>query len=260
MASERLRSDRTNPVFDPLIAPLGAIAAMATAALMTPLRETAFGNTNAALVLVVIVAAAASLGGRGAGAVTAFIAALSYNFLLTRPYLSLHVADATDVTTVVLLLVVGLVIGEFARSRAHRLGQLRRSAESTHRLERIARLMVSDLDQPALCEAVTAEISSELGLAGATWCAAAPTGDRPLMTASGWVDAGGTLHHRPGGFELPRDGVELPVSYAGARLGTIVMTPQTGVGVSPDQRRVAVALADLLASALARGNAARASI
>ena len=44
MASERLRSDRTHPVFDPLIAPLGAIAAMATAALMSPLRETAFAD------------------------------------------------------------------------------------------------------------------------------------------------------------------------------------------------------------------------
>jgi hypothetical protein len=118
--------------------------------------------------------------------------------------------------------------------------------------------MVSDLDQPALCDAVTAEISSELGLASAIWSAADPSGERPVMTASGWVDAGGTLHHRPGGFELPGDGVELPVSYAGARLGTIVMAPRAGVGVSPDQRRVAVALADLLASALARGNAARA--
>jgi K+-sensing histidine kinase KdpD len=258
MASERLRTDRTRPVFDPLIAPVGAIAALATAALLSPLRDTAFGNTNAALVLVVVVAAAASLGGRGAGAITALVAALSFNFLLTRPYLSLHVADATDVTSVVLLLVVGLLIGEFARSRAHRLGQLRRSAESTHRLEHIARLMVSDLDQPALCEAVTAEICNELDLADATWHLHGLSGDRPVMSASGWIDDSGTLHHRAGGFELPATGVELPVSFAGAHLGTIVLAPRPGVGVSAEQRRVAVALADLLASALARGNAARA--
>src|SRR6478736_5406576 len=97
---ERTRTPRVR--FDPLVATLGGLGALALAALLTPLRETAFGNTNAALVLVVVVAAAASAGGRRAGAVTAIVAALSYNFLLTRPYLSLHVDDATDLMTVIL--------------------------------------------------------------------------------------------------------------------------------------------------------------
>jgi K+-sensing histidine kinase KdpD len=244
---------------DPLVATLGGLAALGVAALLTPLRETAFGNTNAALVLVVVVAGAASAGGRRAGAVTAIVAALSYNFLLTQPYLSLHVDDATDLTTVILLLVVGLVVGELSRSRAERLGQLERSTTSTERLERVARLMVSDLSEPVLCDAVTREIRSELDVAEAVWRPRGLSGDRPVMSETGWVDGGSFLHHHAGGFELPADGVELPVSYAGAQLGTIELTPRPGIGVSPDQRRVAVALADLLASALARGNVAPAS-
>ena len=49
------------------------------------------------------------------------------------------------------------------------------------------------------------------------------------------------------------DGVDLPVLFAGARLGTLVLIPEADTGVSVDQRRVALALADLLASGLARG-------
>ena len=196
----------------------------------------------------VVVAAAASIGGRRAGAVTAIVAALSYNFLLTKPYLSLHVNDATDLTTVILLLVVGLVIGEFAQSRARRLGQLERSNSSTRRLEHIARLMVSDISEADLCEAVTSEIRSELDVAGATWRPTALSGERPVMSETGWVGGGSVLRHHEGGFELPADGVELPVAYAGAHLGTIDLTPRADTGVSAEQRRVAVALADLLAS------------
>ena len=244
--------------FDPLVSTLGGLSALAVAALLTPLRETSFGNTNAALVLVVVVAAAASLGGRRAGAVTAIVAALSYNFLLTRPYLSLHVDDATDLTTVVLLLVVGLVVGEFARSRARRLGQLARSTSSMQRLERIARLMVSDLTEDALCTAVTAEIRAELDVAAATWRPTELSGALPVMSETGWVGGGDVLHHHEGGFELPAEGVEMPVSFAGAQLGVIELVPRMGAGVSAEQRRVAVAMADLLASALARGTVTRA--
>jgi hypothetical protein len=114
--------------------------------------------------------------------------------------------------------------------------------------------MVSDLSQDELCDAVTSEIRAELDVAGATWHPAGLSGTKPVMAQSGWVDGGEVLRHHEGGFELPADGVELPVVYAGAHLGTIELAPRPGAGVSADQRRVAVALADLLASALARGN------
>jgi hypothetical protein len=241
---------------EPLAAPLGALATMAIAAAMVPLRETAFGNTNAALVLVVVVAATASIGGRGAGALAAFTAALSFNFLLTRPYLSLKVNDSTDLTTVVLLLVVGLLIGEFARQRGLRVHQLRRSTETTHRLERVAALMATEHHPEDLHRLVVTEVIAELELIDATWVPAGDdrVRDLPVLDRSGWIE-GGSHRYRRDGFELPSQGVALPVRYAGALLGTLLLTPSPGVGTSPDQRSVAVALADLLATELAHRTA-----
>ena len=54
------------------------------------------------------------------------------------------------------------------------------------------------------------------------------------------------------GMELPRDGVLLPVSAGGRSYGRIVLSPSAGRGTTRDQRRVAVALADLLAVTLDR--------
>lgn len=236
---------------DPLVAPLGAMAAIGVAAALSPLRNTSFGNTNAALVLVVVIAAAASMGGRGAGALCAISAALSYNFFLTRPYQSLHINDTKDIITVILLVVVGMVVGEFARSRGRNVGRIRRHAESTHRLERVAGLLATDAAFDELCESVCAEIEAELDLREARFDREFSTG-RAVMERSGWIPA--RIHRHTGdGFEFPADGVDLPVSFAGARLGTLVLIPQPDTGISTDQRRVALALADLLASALARG-------
>ena len=55
-----------------------------------------------------------------------------------------------------------------------------------------------------------------------------------------------------GEFELPRDGVELPVTGGGERLGRFVLMPTAGVGISKERRLIAVALADQLGAALAR--------
>jgi K+-sensing histidine kinase KdpD len=237
----------------PFALPGGAFAALILGAAMTPLRETAFGNTNAALLMVVVIAAAASLGGRAAGVVTALTAALSFNFFLTRPYLSVHIADPTDAITVALLVFVGLVIGAFAHRRKRVLAQLRTQTDSTERLERIAQLLVSELTHDQLCEAVAEELREQLELKSARWRPISDPTGLPIMDRTGWVEE--PVHrHRGAGFLLPEQGVELPVEFAGARLGAFELVPETGFGVSADQRRVAIALSDLLASALARSS------
>ena len=97
----------------------GAIAAIVVAGLLVPVRDT-FGNTNMALVLVVVIVAAAALGGRFVGAVTSVAAALAFNFFHTQPYRTLSVDNREDITTVVLLLVVGLIVGELANLHSRR--------------------------------------------------------------------------------------------------------------------------------------------
>jgi len=54
-----------------------------------------------------------------------------------------------------------------------------------------------------------------------------------------------------GGFELPAEGVELPVYNRGHQVGRYVLKPSSGVGVSLEQRVVALGLADQVGAALA---------
>ena len=76
-------------------------------------------NANVALVLVLVVVLAAVGGGRTAGAVAAVSAALSFNFFHTVPYLTLEIDSADDVETTLLLLAVGLAVGQLASYRRH---------------------------------------------------------------------------------------------------------------------------------------------
>jgi hypothetical protein len=55
-----------------------------------------------------------------------------------------------------------------------------------------------------------------------------------------------------GGMELPRDGIAVQVDAGTRHFGRIVLAPNPGTGTTTDQRRVAVALADLLAVTIDR--------
>jgi len=71
-----------------------------------------FFTTNAALVLVLSVLASAIVGGRWGGVVAAVIAALCFDFFFTRPYYSFTINTRDDLETTVVLLIVGIVVGE----------------------------------------------------------------------------------------------------------------------------------------------------
>src|SRR5580698_1337162 len=78
------------------------------------------GPADDALVLVVVTVAIASWGNRGAAALAALVAAASFDFFLTRPYGSFRISRPGDITTEVLFVAVGLLVGELAaRGRQH---------------------------------------------------------------------------------------------------------------------------------------------
>jgi hypothetical protein len=52
------------------------------------------------------------------------------------------------------------------------------------------------------------------------------------------------------GFELPAQGVELPVLSRGNQVGRFVLVPLLGVGVPLEDRVVAVALSDQVGGAI----------
>ena len=91
----------------------GLVAAVGVAAALSPLRSH-IGQASAALSLVLVVIGAAALGGRIAAAVTSAAAALGFNFFHVPPVLSFHIAATSAVVTSVLMVAVGVAVGELA--------------------------------------------------------------------------------------------------------------------------------------------------
>jgi hypothetical protein len=92
-------------------------------------------------------------------------------------------------------------------------------------------------------------LTSTLGLAGCRLEPGYPDGSRPLVDRTGAVDSR-VYRYAAGGMELPPEGADLAVIHQGRTLGHVVLVPTPRRGTSRDQRRVAVALSDLLAVAV----------
>jgi K+-sensing histidine kinase KdpD len=102
------------------IAITAALAApLAAAAILLPFRAS-WSNTNVALLLVVVVVGVAAIGNRVAGGLAAVWAAIWFDFFFTLPYYRFTIRSTADVTTAVLLLLVGLAVSQLA-VRARRL-------------------------------------------------------------------------------------------------------------------------------------------
>lgn len=228
---------------------IGGIAPLAVAMLLVPLRDSV-RNANLALVLVAVVVLVAVGGGREAGAVAAVVSALSFDFFHTQPYLRLTIDSRDDVETTALLLAVALVVGHVAARgrRASSNAEARRG--EVRRIYRVAELAANGDEPPDVIMAAQTELTALLHLRDCRF--EAP----PFSTALERVERSGVVswqHYRlrDGGFELPPDGVELPVLGRGQLLGRFVLEPTPGTGVSLEQRVVAVALADQVGAVLA---------
>jgi len=116
---------------------LAALGPLVVASLLVTVRDH-MARSNAALVFVIVVVLAAALGGRWAGVTAAVISAMSYDFFLTRPYGSLKIDELEDIVATVLLLAVGLIVGEVVvwAHRGHR--QKKRGQDEITRLHRVA--------------------------------------------------------------------------------------------------------------------------
>lgn len=234
---------------------LGGIAPIGVAMALVALRDTMV-SANVALVLVAVVVLVAVGGGRAAGATAAVFAALSFDFFFTKPYLHLRIATGDDVETTVLLLAVGLVVGHVAARgrRARTTAEARRG--EVRRIYRVAELAAKGDDATDVIMAAQAELIDLLALRDCRF--EAP----PFHSALERIERSGAMSRHDhyvhdAGFELPRDGVELPVLGRGHVLGRFVLSPTPHTGVSLEQRVVAVALADQVGAALAASQSRR---
>jgi hypothetical protein len=206
----------------------GGLAALVVAFAMVMVRGEVHSEVTA-LVLALTVAVAGRVGGRPGGISAALVAATSFNFFHTEPYLSLKIHDPDDILTTVLLLVVGLVVGGLSARVDASVGD-----GAVARVLTVA--MQGDHDDVEL--SVRAELLQVMHLREC-WFADGPVA-YPELTTRG---------------PLPDEGVVISVDAPGRHFGHLVCIPTPDAGATPAERRAAIALAEVLGLSLAGGEA-----
>src|SRR5262245_12097384 len=116
----------------------GPFAAMLLGVALVPLRGlTPASNLSFAFMAVTIVVA--EFGGHWAAVATALTSALSLDFFLTRPYMTLAMEDKHDVIAFVGLTVCGLIAAALASNRRRRLATQRTALEHRELLRSVLR-------------------------------------------------------------------------------------------------------------------------
>jgi hypothetical protein len=227
---------------------VGALGALFLSFALVPLRDH-IPNANMALALVIPVLLGAIIGGRIAGVTSAVVAALSFNFVFTKPYLSLRIASGDDIATFVVLAIVGLVAAEIG-VRARRGGVAARETRSElDRVYRVGDLSARGADVDDIVSSARAEL---IGLFGLVECVYEPTPTGPELPRLGHR---GALEHArlvaSGDFLLPTGGVEVPVRGRGREYGRVVLYAAELTRAPLQKRLVAVAIADELGATFA---------
>ncbi len=233
---------------------VAGIGAIAVGVLLVPLRGD-IDTSNLALILVVVVVVAAIVGNRLAAAFAAVVATMAFDFFLVRPYLSMRIDSHDDIETALILLVVGLLVGEVAE-RARRFRRLeQRSAAAIAAVHGVAEDVAHGVPLPELARNVILELEALLRLHDC-WLEFRPfSWPLPRLERAGAIAA---PEHRffAHGYALPADGLELPVLVRGDEVARLVLLGDPEVAVSVEERIIAVALADQLGAAIAMAPAA----
>jgi K+-sensing histidine kinase KdpD len=238
-----------------ILAGAALLTPIAVSLLLIPWRDRLTAADDA-LILVVVVVAVASWGNRWAAALCALASALSLDVFLTRPYGSFRISRSADLVTTILLLVVGLVVGEVAARGLKSRADARRGREHLAMLHAVNELTADGRAPEDVVAGARGELVRLLSLRSCTFARA---GDIPAATILS--DGTVVIHSVAWNTEdlgLPHRGVDLPVRSGGSTLGHFVLVPVPGVPVSRDLLVVAVALADQVGAALAvAGNRVR---
>ena len=213
---------------------------MATA--WIPLRRS-LPNTDIALVLVATIPVVARLGGRIATVLGAASAAISFGYLHTQPYGHWQIAHARDIATTVLIVLVGVLVGDLTLRVFHHRAAADRGSRDLALLAETAGLIAVGDDPVLVLEAVAGELRALLGLADCEFAAGPPAG------VNRWVERDGRLT-AVGRGAAAGPVVDLPVWVQGQVLGHYRLSMLDGEP-SPDRLAVAVSLADQAGAALA---------
>lgn len=233
----------------PLATGGGPLVALTLAMVLSGVRD-GLGTANVALLLAFVVMAACAAGGRRAGVATAVVAAVSFNFFHTRPYLSLDMDHGRDVLTLVLMVGLGLAAGEIARQGRIEMLEARHSRLALTRVGAIAEAASGGGSDAEVVDRVERILAVELRAASVR--VEVPAGGRilPIARRTGSIEPGAG-RHVSGAVELVDGPVAVPIRYGSRSLGRIVIDPGTGRHLDHDDVATAATAADQLAVALA---------
>jgi hypothetical protein len=234
---------------DTVIMLVAVLAPIAVAAAMVPVR-TRLDNADSALILVVAIVAVAATGRRLAAAIAALSAALSFDFFLTRPYESFRITRTADLVTELLLLVVGLAVGELAARGRQARRQAEVSVDEVTRLHTLTAMVAAGEESHVIAITAAAELRELLVLRDCRFTRVHPGPVTARITAEGTLVMGHEIWPT-GDLGLPTKQVDLPVRGNGEVLGHFLLTPTPGHPVPAHRLMVAVSMADLLGASLA---------
>jgi two-component system, OmpR family, sensor histidine kinase KdpD len=249
----------------------GLAVAAATVAVVVLEDRVAVPNASSVYLVAVVIAA---VGAGVPGAVLASIASvLTYNYLFTDPRHTLNVSDPGDWLALVLLLFVGVTVGQLAALQRRRTEVALAREREARALFRVSRALVTRESADAVLPAIAASIREEAGLER-VWFALGPddalervvadTGDgRPPAAGSnavlrrmpGDIPALWVRVHDTGTRAAPGRGdsrFRVRIEAGGAPLGSIWAARRRGDG-EPDRTatRLLAAAADQVGQALA---------
>jgi hypothetical protein len=220
----------------------GLLLPLAVAAVLLPWRSS-WSNTNVALLLVVAVVAVSAIGNRLAGVLAAVSAAAWFDFFFTLPYYRFTIARSADITTAVLLLVVGVTVSQLA-ARARRLQVIAiTDARYLAEIHETAELTRTARSPDVVIDHVKNQLVGVLDLAGCRFEYGSLLGHPPRLEPDGSVMVG-RHHYDVEDAGLPAEEIELRTFGNGQYLGRFMLKPKPESRPSVQARLVAVTLAD----------------
>ncbi len=234
---------------------LGLAAPFAVTLILLPSRAH-WSNTNVALVLVVIVVAVASLGNRIGGLLAAVSAFAWFDFLFTKPYERFTISRSADLTTALLLLLVGLVVAQLAaRSRKMRILAIT-DAGYLDQIHGTAELSRTARSPDAVVDHVNDLLRRLLDLDACRFEYGSLVGQPPRLEPDGSV-VSGYRRWDVEQFGFPAGDIELRTFCNGEFCGRFMLTPSRRSRPSRQARLVAVTLADQAGRAIGAAQSPR---
>jgi len=234
---------------------LGLLAPLSAALVLLPFRSD-WSNTNVALVLVVVVVAVSAFGSRTAGLLAAASAFIWFDFFFTHPYQRLTIASPADVTTAVLLLLVGLAVAQLA-ANSRRLRVLAiTDAGYLEQIHGAAELSRTARSPDAVVDHVRQLLRDLLDLDDCRFEYGSLIGHPPRLEPDGSVV---TAHRNwdVDQFGFPPGEIELRTFCNGEFTGRFMLAPRPRSRPSLQARLVAVTLADQAGRAIGATKSAR---